>query len=327
MAKFSIITPVYNSEKYLSKCIESILNQTYKDWEFIIVDDGSTDSSLTIMQQYACKDNRIIVFSKSNEGPGLTRNCAVQMATGEYIAFLDSDDYVSNDFLERINLEIDSADVDVIFYDLIFEDENGKQLREERMSLNNGLDRYQLICNQMTGKMPWGGCRKVSSLRLIKQWNLHYSSDTVGEEAIFSFELLRHARKVKFVPQILYHYVNHVESQSKKGTQNAEGISVNGWTIVAEKMRNYLIDNKLCCEYKGALNAFGYVALVGWIRCNRHMDYKCLKSALNTRIDEFEANFGWDIKKDCMQPIYNFLLPFVKNRIFIPVYIAAKVKG
>ena len=102
MINFSIITPVYNSEKYLPKCIESILAQSFTNWEHILVDDGSKDDSYTILQTYAKKDSRIKIKTKENEGPGLTRNCAIRMAKGEFLVFLDSDDYMEPDCLEVV---------------------------------------------------------------------------------------------------------------------------------------------------------------------------------------------------------------------------------
>ena len=90
MPKVSIIIPIYNTEKYLVECLDSVVNQTLKDIEIICIDDGSTDNSLAILKEYASKDDRIIVINKPNEGIGLTRNRGLCTATGEYVGFLDS---------------------------------------------------------------------------------------------------------------------------------------------------------------------------------------------------------------------------------------------
>ncbi len=92
MPKVSIIVPVYNVEKYLSTCLDSLINQTLKDIEIICINDGSTDNSLNILNEYAQKDTRIIVINKENSGPGSCRNLGIEKATGEYIQFVDSDD-------------------------------------------------------------------------------------------------------------------------------------------------------------------------------------------------------------------------------------------
>ena len=98
----SIITPVFQSERYLEKLINSILNQTYHDWELLLIDDGSTDGSAEICDCYARKDKRIRVFHKANGGVASARNQAMDMATGEYLAFADSDDWVEPCWLERL---------------------------------------------------------------------------------------------------------------------------------------------------------------------------------------------------------------------------------
>ena len=92
MPKVSVIIPVYNVEKYLKQCLDSVVNQTLKDIEIICVNDGSTDNSLEILEEYAQKDNRIIIISQENQGQSVARNIALEKATGEYVGFVDSDD-------------------------------------------------------------------------------------------------------------------------------------------------------------------------------------------------------------------------------------------
>ena len=94
MPKISVIVPIFNVEKYLKECLESIINQTFKDIEIICINDGSTDNSLDILNQYAEKDNRIKVITQSNQGLSAARNTGIKYANGEYISFIDSDDYI-----------------------------------------------------------------------------------------------------------------------------------------------------------------------------------------------------------------------------------------
>ena len=100
--RISIIVPVYNAEKYLKKCVDSILNQTHKNFELLLVDDGSTDKSLSIMKSYGNKDQRVKVFHKQNGGQGSARNLALNNVTGDFIGFVDSDDYIKNDMYEQL---------------------------------------------------------------------------------------------------------------------------------------------------------------------------------------------------------------------------------
>lgn len=113
MVKVSVIIPVYNVEQYLRQCLDSIINQTLQDIELICVDDGSTDNSYTILQEYACQDNRIIVLQQRNSGAGIARNTGMKVAKGKYLAILDSDDFFEPDMLEKAYLQCkkDNADI------------------------------------------------------------------------------------------------------------------------------------------------------------------------------------------------------------------------
>ena len=109
----SIIVPVYNSEKYIDKCLDSILNQTYKDLEIVLVNDGSNDQSLKILEKYALRDTRIKVVNQENKGVAAARNTGLDNATGEYILYVDSDDWIENNMVERM-VEL-SANADIVF--------------------------------------------------------------------------------------------------------------------------------------------------------------------------------------------------------------------
>lgn len=103
MTKVSIIVPVYNVEKYLKRCLDSLVNQTLKDIEIICVNDGSTDGSLAILNEYVRNDDRIVVINQENSGQSVARNRGIDVAKGEYIGFVDSDDWVCEDYFERLH--------------------------------------------------------------------------------------------------------------------------------------------------------------------------------------------------------------------------------
>ena len=100
MIKISVIVPVYNTEKYLERCIKSIINQSLTDIEIIVINDGSTDNSEQILKNFACKDSRIRIINQKNAGLSITRNNGLQIASGEYISFIDSDDYIHKDMIK-----------------------------------------------------------------------------------------------------------------------------------------------------------------------------------------------------------------------------------
>ena len=126
MPFFSIIVPVYNTETRLEKCIDSLVNQTFKDIEIILVDDGSTDRSGSICDDYSSKDNRITVIHQENTGQGIARNCGLKVANGEYIAFLDSDDFMDEKSYEIIKEAIDKTDADLCAFGYLQRSESGK---------------------------------------------------------------------------------------------------------------------------------------------------------------------------------------------------------
>ena len=134
MKKISIIVPVYQAEKYISKCIESIVNQTYKNLEIILIDDGSTDRSGEICDEYGKKDNRIVVVHNKNKGVSVARNCGLDIATGDYITFVDSDDYIDLQMYSEMMKVVEKYSCDVVMCDCIkeFEKKSEKYTHEIR---------------------------------------------------------------------------------------------------------------------------------------------------------------------------------------------------
>lgn len=153
---FSIIMPVYNAEKTLDKTIQSVLQQTTKDFEFIIVDDGSCDESHKIVSQYAQEDGRVKIICQDNAGPGIARNNGISQSEGDYIAFIDADDYWEKDFLETIIRCSDNNKADLIFVEAVTEYPNGDIANYLNIKKNAGAARERMLSNQMTGKLPWG---------------------------------------------------------------------------------------------------------------------------------------------------------------------------
>lgn len=151
--KILVIVPVYNTERYVGKCIESVQAQTYTDWQMILVDDGSKDKSLEVCQRYANLDNRISVIHQENAGPGIARNTGIASATGNYVVFIDSDDYIEKDYF----LMLSEHDEDVVFINIQDVDENGSVVKRDFMSSNKHLSKDTILRRQMTGCINWGG--------------------------------------------------------------------------------------------------------------------------------------------------------------------------
>ena len=125
MVKVSIIVPVYNSEKYLKKCIESIQKQTLKDMQIILINDGSTDNSLSICKEYQKRDNRIEVIDKANMGVSSARNTGIEAAIGEYIGFVDADDWIEPEMYENMYHQVKQMQADVCMCNYVVENNRG----------------------------------------------------------------------------------------------------------------------------------------------------------------------------------------------------------
>ena len=223
MPKFSIILPVYNVEKYLKECLNSLVNQTFTDFEAICINDGSTDNSLEILNEYANKDCRFKVFSQENQGQGVARNYAIDIATGDYLLFVDPDDYIDLNALELINNQFQQADVDIVHFDFYQFKEGRKQQKitsfytEARKRLNfeveNGMIyNWNEINNADLLTIPIGVWNKAYSLNFIKNNKIQFAPNRHGEDNIFSISVMLLAKRVLYFEKALYHYRQRVGS-------------------------------------------------------------------------------------------------------------------
>ena len=147
MVKFSIIVPVYNVEQYLAGCLDSILNQTYNDFEVIVVNDGATDNSQSIIDEYVKKDRRVKGFKKKNGGLSDARNFGVGKAKGEYLLFVDSDDNINNELLEKLDEEIENSHPDIIRFQMAKIDEETHIVLCPTFSGIRGAEAFRLLAN------------------------------------------------------------------------------------------------------------------------------------------------------------------------------------
>lgn len=188
MVDISVIIPVYNTELYLKDCIDSVLIQTFSNFEIILVDDGSTDCSPFICDEYAKKDSRIRVIHKKNEGQGVARNCALEIAKGNYIFFLDSDDWLIPSALVNVFTLAKKYDVDIICFDTFYTSErlllNSKQ-DEEKIEL---IDKKELIRQYLMSNIsstPWSKFYKRKLWEKIKFPNIKLHEDAYVLHLIF----------------------------------------------------------------------------------------------------------------------------------------------
>lgn len=226
MKKVSVIVPVYNVEKYLRKCVESIKNQTYQNLEIILVDDGSTDSSGNICDYLSQTDDRIVVIHKENAGLSDARNAGMDISTGDYIGFVDSDDYIDEDFYEILvaNLEKYNADVSCCRYSNVWED-GKKELvgNDGKVHIYEGLEALkEYIYGKTMDPFAWN---KLYQAKLLG--NSNYSDNSfrfikgiLSEDNPFCVELFKHINKVVLVGKSKYNYL-----QAREGAITSSKIS------------------------------------------------------------------------------------------------------
>lgn len=201
MEKISIIVPVYNSEKWLKRCLESIINQTYKNIEIIIINDGSTDNSEEICKEYSIKDQRIRIFNKKNTGVSNTRNYGIHISNGEYIQFVDSDDWLENDTCEKLleYMKENNADLSVCGFNIY---SNNTIIRKPVLPyriLNIREKQDDLIFLDKILNSP---CNKLYKRRLIT--DLFNEGLSLGEDLIFNLNYIGNSSKTVTIEKCLY---------------------------------------------------------------------------------------------------------------------------
>lgn len=204
----SIIVPIYNAEKYLNKCIKSLINQTKENLEFILVNDGSTDSSEEIIKSY--KDKRIKYFKNKNQGIGKTRNFGMQKATGKYLMFLDSDDYLALDACEKLYDKAEKEKLDIVMNDFIkiFDDGRKEYIKQPNFKNSSLKNNPNIISENLS---PWA---KLYSTKLIKKNNIKFVEDLKYEDAPFVIEALDKANNIGKINEALNYYVIHGNSET-----------------------------------------------------------------------------------------------------------------
>ncbi len=208
MKNVSIIIPAYNAEKYIEKCLDSLLSQTLKEIEIIVINDGSKDNTESIIKSYS--DKRIKYYKNTNHGIGYTRNFGIDKATGKYIMFLDSDDYVEKNICEELYNKAEKDNLDLVICDFYKEYDNGNKETIKTSSFKNSTlkDNPDIITEFLS---PWG---KLYKRELIKDNNIRFVENLKYEDAPFVIEALDRANLIGKVDKCLVHYIVHGNSET-----------------------------------------------------------------------------------------------------------------
>lgn len=288
--KISIIIPVYNSEEYIARCLDSILNQSFSDFEIICLNDGSSDNSLSILKEYASKDDRVNVYSHSNMGIAKTRNKGIGLAKGKYIMFIDNDDFIDSDYLQTYYDTIENEKVDIVLGGYRRITEKNKIL-EVRCSKDTKWGKFIIVS-------PWA---KIYKKELIDKFNIKFLDYGIGEDIYFYVQYIDKALKVKAIDYIGYNWFYNTESVSNtkhKGLNDNLDI-----LYLINKIKEKISDKNI---EKDIVDYF-YVRLILYylLYSGRYSskekfikEYKYLKDYLNNNIPNYKNILRKKIPKD-----------------------------
>lgn len=285
--KISIVVAVYNVEKYLSECIESIINQTYSNLEIILVDDGSPDNSGNIAEEYAKKDKRIKVIHKENGGLSDARNAGMKAATGDYLMFSDSDDFLIENACELLVNKIEKEQADYVIGNYINCYEDGQlwekpifdleKYKEFKLNIKDYKDSFYI--------MNSGVWNKIFNMNFIRNLELEFVVGLPAEDAIFTTYCFIKAKKVFYIPQLVYVY-----RQREAGTSISMNCTLKYFNGIS-KAYNIIYKN-----FKEN-NQLGFYRFF-YAKSMTYMLYKFIDSQLLSEEEKIEAlsNMRWFYK-------------------------------
>ena len=254
----SILVPVYNSAPYLQECVQSLTGQTYRDLQIVLINDGSTDDSWTLMKQLAKADNRIEVYSQSNSGVAATRNRLLEKARGEFILFVDSDDWIDLDTVETLMREQKKEDFDIVMFQI------GAVAMQDCTCTQEEAVKLFLKHTSFRGSL----CDKLIRSDLINGLSIDQTV-SYGEDALMVWQVLQRARSVRWLHNQFYHYRVNMNSLSRRSFNGRKFSAYTTWDSICrdtnESWPQYsdIAYARFACEMTQVLRA---AALAGYKR-------------------------------------------------------------
>lgn len=240
--KISVIVPVYNAEKYLHRCVDSILKQTFTDFEVLLINDGSTDQSPAICDEYAKTDSRVRVFHKENGGVSSARNVGLQNMRGEYSIHCDSDDFYHKDILLTLYNEASRSNADLIWCDFyVVKKDNNMLVSSQKLTGNS----YDFIKGLLSKKLHGSMWNKLLRNSMIKDNALSFVDGIdMWEDLVFIIRYLLCTPKIVYLSRPLYYYVNNSESLCAQTEIKVKPILQK--IVVVKYLKNLFLKEKLC---------------------------------------------------------------------------------
>ena len=332
MVKISVIIPVYNVEKYLKKCLDSVIGQTFSDIEIICVNDGSTDASLSILEDYAKSDNRFKVYSKNNGGQGSARNLGLKNSSGDYVYFIDADDYIEENMFEKLYRNAISNNSDIVVSKIArFNDEsdeinyNNPGFNFENQFKNVDFDNFSFTYSDIkkyvlnSSFAPW---MKLFKKEFLSKNNFQFVENLFYEDVLFHVQTFLKAERISFSPNFFYYYRNNPTS-----TMNT---SENGYDIfgIIDLVEKFLKENDFFQEFKDEFYYFKVTQIMNYLLSTDSQEYfekskdQFLKIDLSTNKlipDNLRKKFNLVLRSDSLNDYKNYLNS-VGISVVIPVY-------
>lgn len=241
--KVSIIVPVYNKEKYLEECLDSLINQTLNDIEILCIDDGSTDNSLNILNDYSKNDSRIRIFVQNNHGPGHARNKGLDNARGEYVAFIDADDWIEYDSLEQLYDNAKRNSSDLVLFNAIEHLPDKKYRKRTYYSDDiekafNYHNRKDLVMNNFLIV-----CTKLHRLGFLDENNIRFAETGLFEDVFFHIKSVILSENISYINKIFYNY-RRTESNSRQ-TESIKSEDSLIFLDILDDIQNFLLKEEV----------------------------------------------------------------------------------
>lgn len=318
----SIIVPVYKVEKYLDRCVSSLINQTYRNIEIILVDDGSPDNCPKMCDEWAIKDTRIKVFHKENGGLSSARNAGINIAKGELIIFVDSDDYIEYNTCELINQNYQNYHADLIVYSLNYVSDGCKNhiiinLDENKLynkdfiykKLIPGYIGVDKIDEYQIQPYAWN---KVFKLSVLRKNKIKFDENRkMWEDKPFVVTYLKHSENISFISNGLYNYVNIPGSLSRKIEYSIFDIIVKNYMLYSELFDDYDFKNI------NIVNYYYKVIKNKILECAQHSSFK--KEELKKQLKN--ENIAYWLKNNNVDTIFDSLIRKYYNNLDIVLII------
>jgi len=317
----SIITPVYNTGEYLARCLTSIINQSFADFEVVMVDDGSTDNSAGIIRDFLARDDRIRYFYQENQGPGVARNLAVSKARGDYIAFVDSDDTIDPELLEKIMSRVKQDTPDLLFFE--YKTHSGDGARVLKISDQSEFARLQkaeLVACQITARLPYGVWNRVVRRSLVVENGMEFLPIRNEEESVFSVAQLLYSQKTVFMADGYYNYYQ------REGSAHRQHRNFFDLTIV-RAISGLLDNNEVAGQYARVINsAVVYKCVTSIYNCAGRYRMGEAVSETKSYIRRIGAEYDLkNIDKAYLDRRVRFMLPLFRLKFYRLIFLAGKI--